>query len=239
MLLRNRIARGFAAGALVLALPTLAACGDFATDKIYTPAPGANDRTGEVDVLNAIIVATQDGHGTFLASFSNNRDSNVANGFEEASDRLVSIEGDFTATMPGAKGSTSDDNDARQAEEQADAEGTDAQDAADTQQPADAEGAADKATPATEPVTLGPSGKYVMGTEGDGPGIPVDGEFQIGDFVEVTLTFEHADDVVVTVPVVCAANHWEGQDTNPANVDAEPSPQCVGIGDGDQAEGGH
>ena len=62
------------AGALVLALPLLGACGfDKATDRVYTPAAGTNNRDGDVDVLSAVIVAAQPGSGTFLASLSNNK----------------------------------------------------------------------------------------------------------------------------------------------------------------------
>ena len=62
-----------AIGALVLAVPGLSACGfNYATDREYTPGNGTNDLTGTVDVLNAVIVATEDGSGTFVASLSNN-----------------------------------------------------------------------------------------------------------------------------------------------------------------------
>jgi hypothetical protein len=61
------------AGALVLALPLLGSCGfNKATDKVYTPAAGTNDRDGDVDVLSAVIVAAQPNSGTFVASLSNN-----------------------------------------------------------------------------------------------------------------------------------------------------------------------
>src|SRR3546814_14117768 len=51
MLLRTRIARATAIGALVLAAPALSSC-SFATDKVYTPGPGATDRSERVDVIN-------------------------------------------------------------------------------------------------------------------------------------------------------------------------------------------
>jgi hypothetical protein len=61
------------AGALVLALPLLASCGfDKATNKVYTPAAGTNNRDGQVDVLAAVVVAGQPDSGTFIASLSNN-----------------------------------------------------------------------------------------------------------------------------------------------------------------------
>jgi hypothetical protein len=62
-----------AIGALVLAVPALSACGfNYATDRDYTPANGTNYQDGVVDVLNAVIVASEDGSGTFIASLSNN-----------------------------------------------------------------------------------------------------------------------------------------------------------------------
>jgi hypothetical protein len=61
------------AGALVLALPLLSSCGfNKATDRVYTPGEGTNNRDGEVDVLAAVVVAAQPGSGTFIASLSNN-----------------------------------------------------------------------------------------------------------------------------------------------------------------------
>lgn len=59
--------------ALALALPLMTGCGfDVATDQVYTPAVGMNDRSGEVDVLNALIVADGEGSGVFVAGLSNN-----------------------------------------------------------------------------------------------------------------------------------------------------------------------
>ena len=51
----------------------LTSCGfDYATDRIYTPATGVNNREASVDVLGAVIVSADDGSGTFVASFANN-----------------------------------------------------------------------------------------------------------------------------------------------------------------------
>lgn len=59
-------------GALLLAAP-LSSCGfDLATDRVYTPAAGANERDASVDILNAAIVSAQEGSGTFIATFVNN-----------------------------------------------------------------------------------------------------------------------------------------------------------------------
>lgn len=71
MKLRRSLA--LATGALVLAAPALTSCGfDYATDRYYTPANGANDRSGAVDVLSAVVVSTEAGAGTFIATLSNN-----------------------------------------------------------------------------------------------------------------------------------------------------------------------
>jgi hypothetical protein len=60
------------AGALVLAVPLLSSCGfGKATDRVYTPAAGVNNRDGEVKVLSAVVVARQANSGTFIATMSN------------------------------------------------------------------------------------------------------------------------------------------------------------------------
>ena len=64
--------RSFAltAAALALAAPALTSCGfDYATDRIYTPATGVNNRDGDVDVLGAVVVSSQADSGTFIATF--------------------------------------------------------------------------------------------------------------------------------------------------------------------------
>lgn len=71
---RRQPRRAFAtaAASFALALP-LTSCGfDYATDRDYTPAAGANNRDGVVDVLSAVVVSAEEGSGTFVASFSNN-----------------------------------------------------------------------------------------------------------------------------------------------------------------------
>ena len=70
-----QLRRSFAltAAALSLTAPALTSCGfDYATDRYYTPANGANNRDGAVDVLGAVVVSTEPGSGTFIASLSNN-----------------------------------------------------------------------------------------------------------------------------------------------------------------------
>ncbi len=69
--------RRLAAAAVLLALPALSACGvnfKAQTDQVYTPAEGVNNREGQVDVLNALIVSDSAGSGRFVAAFSNNTD---------------------------------------------------------------------------------------------------------------------------------------------------------------------
>ena len=67
------------AGALVLALPLLSSCGfGKATDKVYTPGVGTNDRDGDVDVLAAVVVAAQPNEGTFVVTLVNNSSEDEA-----------------------------------------------------------------------------------------------------------------------------------------------------------------
>lgn len=61
------------ASTTLVAATALTSCGfNYATDRVYTPAAGINDTTGNVDILNAAIVSAQANSGTFVASFSNN-----------------------------------------------------------------------------------------------------------------------------------------------------------------------
>jgi len=61
------------AGALVLTVPGVASCGfDYATDRENTIANGASNKDGDADVLNALIVSSDEGSGTFVATLSNN-----------------------------------------------------------------------------------------------------------------------------------------------------------------------
>src|SRR5690606_17655814 len=80
-----RLRRSIAVAALAFT-PVLASCGfDQPTDRVYTPGVGVNDRDGEVDVLNALIVSGAPGSGSVVATLSNN---NV-----EEADRLTDISG--------------------------------------------------------------------------------------------------------------------------------------------------
>jgi hypothetical protein len=68
---KSPIQRRAAIAALLLA-PVLTACGFGAqTDQVYQPAVGVNDRSGSVDILNALIVSGTDGSGTFAGTLVN------------------------------------------------------------------------------------------------------------------------------------------------------------------------
>jgi outer membrane murein-binding lipoprotein Lpp len=74
------------AAAVVLAVPLLSSCGfNDPTDQLYTPSNGANDRSGTVDVLDALIVSGSDGSGTLIAGLVNND--------QKKADQLVSVTG--------------------------------------------------------------------------------------------------------------------------------------------------
>ncbi|RNM17337.1 hypothetical protein [Nocardioides pocheonensis] len=69
--MKSPLRRRTAIAALLLA-PALTACGFSAqTDQVYQPAVGVNDRSGDVDILNALIVSGEDGSGTFAGTLVN------------------------------------------------------------------------------------------------------------------------------------------------------------------------
>ncbi|GAA4379347.1 hypothetical protein [Nocardioides caricicola] len=89
MHLRPPAARLLAAGGALALATVLSSCGfNYATDRVYTPAEGTNDRTTDVDVLGAVIVSGQEGSGTFIATFANNvqDDSSTVDAFAGAGD---------------------------------------------------------------------------------------------------------------------------------------------------------
>ena len=62
-----------------IALSALTSCGfNYATDRPYTPANGVNEQGGSVDVINAVIVSSEEGSGTFVATLSNNENGESA-----------------------------------------------------------------------------------------------------------------------------------------------------------------
>jgi hypothetical protein len=65
------VRRLLASTVLLLAVPSLSSCGvnfDAQTDQVYNPAVGVDDRSGSVDVLNALVVSGTDGSGTVVAT---------------------------------------------------------------------------------------------------------------------------------------------------------------------------
>lgn len=71
------VRRSIAVAATLLVAPLLSSCGfDAPTDQVYNPAVGVDDRKGQVDVLNALVVSGSDGSGVVLASLVNNDEAN-------------------------------------------------------------------------------------------------------------------------------------------------------------------
>jgi len=169
--MQSRRSLRLVAGALVLAVPLLGSCGfDKATDRVYTPAAGTNDRDGDVDVLAAVIVAAQPDSGTFIASLSNN-----------LSDK------DFTLTGVA--------------------------------------GAGDSASLTIEPSELSieiPARGFVNLADEDP--ITVSGDFDAGQFEQLTLTFDSGDTVTMRVPIVYACNYYAGLDSSASQASESASP---------------
>lgn len=94
------------AAALVLLAVPLSACTSAGTDFIYTPAQGVNARDGDVDVLNALVVSSEDGEGRLVVGLANNDTSEpdgltgVAGAGEDTS-LQVQLEGGETQIEPG------------------------------------------------------------------------------------------------------------------------------------------
>ena len=95
--MRSAFRRRIAVLALAVSVPALSACTngfDNQTDAVYQPAVGVNDRSSEVDVLGAMIVAPEKGKsGLFIASLSNND--------QTTADRLSAVDGQGVKTTLG------------------------------------------------------------------------------------------------------------------------------------------
>ena len=123
-------------------------------------------------MLNAVVVATADGEGTFVASLVQQRDADLEDGqLSDVDDQLTGLAGvgdtDLTAEL--------------------------------------------------EPVDV-PGGALVK--LADGEGIPVTGDgIKLGGFVEVELTFENADPVTMTIPVVANNRRLRGPGRHHADPD--------------------
>jgi hypothetical protein len=59
------------AAALLLSVPALASCAAAQTDEVYTPTKGVNDRSGQVDVLHALVVSDGKDGGRLVAGLVN------------------------------------------------------------------------------------------------------------------------------------------------------------------------
>jgi copper(I)-binding protein len=179
MLISNRTSRVLGAGALVLAVSSLAACStEMTTDEIYTPAAGVNARDARVDVLNAVIVATAPHKGTLITTLVNNEVNGTDPQVDNA-DQLVRVGGDVQATLAG-------------------------------------------------PVIIDAGSKTVLAATNDHildaqPGIPVSGEFELGDYVTVVFRFAKAGEVTLEVPVVAnvEGSPFSGQDGEPSPAPAQ------------------
>lgn len=95
--------RSFAltAGTVLLAGFGLSSCGfDYATDRPYTPGAGTINRESDVDVLSAVIVASQDDSGTLVASLANGTDEEATLEQVEGANGTP-VQGDFEpVTIP-------------------------------------------------------------------------------------------------------------------------------------------
>jgi len=91
MVISNRIVRLLAAGALAFSAPALAACATAQpTDKVYNQAVGTNERhASSIDVLNAMVVSTKDGSGTFITTLVNNDNKGTVG--EDSEDELTGL----------------------------------------------------------------------------------------------------------------------------------------------------
>lgn len=84
-----------ATAVLALALP-LSSCGfNYATQRDYTPGAGTNDRSGDVDILSAVVVSGTEGSGTLIASLSN--------GLTDEASTLTAVTGKRVATTEDAE----------------------------------------------------------------------------------------------------------------------------------------
>jgi hypothetical protein len=88
--------RKLAVAAAVLVSPLVASCGfNVATDQVYTPGVGVNERAGSVDVLHALVVSGAEGSGTVIAGLANND--------QETPDALMGVTGSSgTQVTPGS-----------------------------------------------------------------------------------------------------------------------------------------
>ena len=71
-----------------------------------------------------------------------------------------------------------------------------------------------------EPIEVPPAGFVNLAND---PTIVVQGEFSAGEYVDLMIAFDNADDIEMSVPVVAAENEYEGLDVSGAGADVSPS----------------
>jgi hypothetical protein len=163
------------AAVLAAGTPALVACGsgfDAQTNQIYQPADGVNDHSSEVAVVNAVLVADDEGNGTLVASLINE---------DTEEDSLVGVEAATSTGLPLTA--------------------------------TIAEG--EVPLPPSEPVQLADNASVSVAETAAAS--PAEGEettlsgVEPGAFVSITLQFERAAVVELSVPVV-------GQDSEHSDV---------------------
>lgn len=84
--MKSPLRRRLGSAALLLLVPLIAACGfNYQTDKPYQSAAGTENRSGQVYILNAMVVTVSGGKGTFAGTLVNENQTRA--------DKLVSITG--------------------------------------------------------------------------------------------------------------------------------------------------
>jgi hypothetical protein len=165
-------ARLLAAVVAVALTTALSSCGfGYATDRVYTPGNGVNDRDAKVDVLNAVIVSAQEGSGTFIASFSNNDTEKTI-----TVDSLAGAGDDSTLEVGDFK-----------------------------------------------PIEIPPGALVNLADKG---GIPITGDFEAGNFVSITITFDNGETADMDVPAVNDCGPYEGLDTSASEGATPTDDQC-------------
>jgi len=147
-------------------VPLVASCSlgtsnfDAQTNQFYTPAEGVNERSGVVDVLNALVVADEAGRGRFIAGLANNSDT--------VDDALTGVQGS---------------------------------------------GESAEVTGSLEaPIDVALDGFVQLADEGVEP-VVLEGEKIVpGRFIELTISFQEADELTVKLPVVTSEDDFEDVD---------------------------
>ena len=79
-----------------------------------------------------------------------------------------------------------------------------------------------------EPVELAPQGHSNLATLAEeDAGITVSGDFEAGDFVDVTFTFDNDESVSLEIPVMKPCHQYEGLDNTQRSTETEPLYTCA------------